>query len=144
VAKERSDDPRAEMFAQRSAELAGIAAQTPWPFDNRSVMTLEDAASNYPLIGRLPAASSAGSLSRSGDALRRFGPKILLAILRAGARNSSVELSSNELAALAVCARPNSLLDARSLRRFLKMPGIQAAEPAYQHLFVQRAKNLSR
>lgn len=143
VVEERSGDPRTEMFAQRSAELAGIAARTPWPFDNPNTVTLEDAASKYPLVGRLPITPSAGSLSRHGDALRRFGPKILLATLRAGALNSSVDLSSNELAALASCANPDCFLAARSLRRFLKLPAIRAAEPAYRYLFAQGATKLS-
>lgn len=129
VAEEKSDDPRREMFAQRSKDAAETAAQTAWPFHNQSVKTLSDAASHYPLVGNLSVADAASS--KDGDTLRRYGAKILLAILRAGAHAHGVHLSPNALVALGHCASPDRILDERVLRRFLKDPAIQKAEPAY-------------
>jgi hypothetical protein len=133
VAEERSDDPRREIFAQRSKDAAETAAQTEWPFHNQSVKTLSDAASNYALVGKLSVADAASS--RGGDTLRRYGAKIPLAILRAGAHAHGVHLSPNALVALGHCASPDRVLDERVLRRFLKNPVIQEAETGYVGLF---------
>lgn len=145
VAKERADDSRAEMFSRRSELAARDAAQSAWPFRNPYVTTLEDAAATYPVVGNLPSEEATAAVSKSGDAVRRFGAKILLAILRAGARVYDVDLSLGELVALATCANPGRgcPLDERSLRRFLKTATIREAEPAYAHLF-SLAVRLSR
>jgi hypothetical protein len=137
VASDRSSGPRPEMFAQRLHSKVETAAGTPWCFRNRDVRTLADAATNYESIGTLPIDEAASTMSKSGDAVRRYAGKPLIAVLRAGARSRGVSLSPNELAALATCADPGRNLDSRSLRRFLKLPSILAAETEYRELFVR-------
>jgi hypothetical protein len=133
VAKERSSGPRAARFEKRLKDATMIAAQTEWPFHNPNLKTWGDAASAYPVIADLPL-SHAGN-PKAGDALRRYGGKFFLAILRVGARAHGVHLSPYALAVLAWCARSDTLLDERALRRFLKLKAIQFAEPGYLRLF---------
>ncbi len=137
VAKNQSNGPRPAMFARRSNTKVRTAGETPWAFRNRDAKTFADAAAIYPDIGDLPIRSAAATMSKSGDAVRRHGDKILIAMLQAGTREFSVPLSPNELAALAACAKLECNLDARSLRRFLKLPTILAAEGAYRARFAQ-------
>jgi hypothetical protein len=136
VASDQSRGPRPEMFAQRLDSKVKAMAETPWCFRNPAVKTLADAVKNYESIGNLPIDEAASSMSKSGDAVRRYSSKILIAVLLAGARNSGASLTPNELVALATCANPSRNPDARSLRRFLKLPSVLAAEPAYRALFV--------
>jgi hypothetical protein len=128
VAEERAHDPRRELFVQRLKDAFKTAAQTSWPFRNQIIKTLGDAASKYPPIGNLPVSDAASP--KDGDALRRNGAKILLAILRAGANAHGIHLSPNVLVTFAHCANPSQdkELGERVLRRFLKDPPIQAAE----------------
>jgi hypothetical protein len=137
VASDQSDGPRPDMFARRINTKARTAGQTPWAFRNPDVKTFADATVNYPDIGRLLIEPAAGMMSKSGDAIRRYGDKILIAMLQAGTQGFSVSLSPNELAALATCAKPDCNLDGRSLRRFLKLPAIVAAEGAYRARFAK-------
>jgi hypothetical protein len=137
VASDRSDGPRPDMFDRRVNAKARTAGQSPWAFRNPDVETFADAAVNYPDIGRLPIGAAAGMMSKSGDAIRRYGDKILIAMLQAGTQGFSVSLTPNELAALATCAKPDCNLDGRSLRRFLKLPAIVAAEGAYRTRFAK-------
>jgi hypothetical protein len=135
VARKRAADPRRKMFEQRHQDAVGLTAQTSWPFRNPNVPTVADAALAYPLIGNLPANDAANP--KDGDALRRWGGKIILAILRTGARAHGVRLGSKALAALACCAQqdPDRIVDERVLRRFFHETPIHGAEPAYLHLF---------
>jgi hypothetical protein len=136
-ASDQSSGARHDMFVRRANAKMEIVRGTRWPFRAPNTKTLADAATKYPHIGDLPIDSAASRMSKSGDAVRRHGGKILIAILQAGARISSVSLSPNELAALAASATPHRSPDARSLRRFLKLPAILAAEPEYRALFAQ-------
>jgi hypothetical protein len=136
-ASDQSSGARPDMFVRRANAKMEIVRGTRWPFRAPNTKTLADAATKYPHIGDLPIDSAASRMSKSGDAVRRHGGKILIAILQAGARISSVSLSPNELAALAASATPHRSPDARSLRRFLKLPAILAAEPEYRALFAQ-------
>jgi len=135
VARKRAADPRGKMFEQRLEDAVELAAQTSWPFRNPNVPTVADAALAYPVIGNLPANDAANP--KDGDALRRWGGKIILAILRTGARANGVLLGSKALAALAYCAQqdPDRIVDERVLRRFFHKTPIQGTELAYLHLF---------
>lgn len=130
VAEERQHGPRADLFLQRAMDAANTAARTQWPFRNANVKTYKDAVSQYPVIDNMRVSRKAN------DNLRRFGPKIMLAILQAAARNRSIELAANALVALAECAKPNRdrCLDGRSLRRFLQQPAISSAGKDYARL----------
>ena len=137
VASDQSDGPRPDMFARRVSVKARTAGQTPWAFRNPDVKTFADATVNYPVMDRVPIEPAARMMAKSGDAIRRYGDKILIAMLQAGTRGFSVSLSPNELAALATCAKPDCNIDGRSLRRFLKLPAIVAAEGAYRVQFAK-------
>jgi hypothetical protein len=144
VVRKRAADPRRKMFEQRRHDAVELVAQTCWPFRNPNVPTVGDAALAYPLIGNLPANDAANP--KDGDALRRWGGKILLAILRTGARAHGVLLGSKALAALAYCAQQDAdrIVDERVLRRFFHEAPIHLAEPAYLHLFNILLPRLSR
>jgi hypothetical protein len=145
VKQERLNDHRAQLFSQRYEEAVETALQSQWPFHNSDVRTLGEAALSYPgTIGALPTDKAASALAKDRESVRRFGPKILLVVLRIGAKAHSIHVTANSLAALANCADPNHYLDGRSLRRFLKEPSMQAAEPHFQALFQTELTKMAR
>lgn len=128
VETNRSGDPRAQLFRQRREAAERILAQTPWPFRNPRIPTFGDAARIYRSPGLF-------DLRKLRALMNRSGLKYLLAILREGAKAHAVILSANDVAALATCADPDRPIDERSMRRFLKEPWVQTAEPGYRSLF---------
>lgn len=131
-AEKRSGDARAEMFGRRRTEAAERAARSPWPFGNRDVKTLYDAASTYSEIGDQTLHRAPHSVAKAADGFRRWGlRKHMLAILKVGAENRGVILSPRDLAALAWCADTNWDVDERSLRRSFRESWLKAAKRGY-------------
>ncbi len=136
VARERAKDPREKMFSKRRADALQVAANAPWPFRNPHAPSLGDAAEDYAAVGLLPLDAAPSAFADAGDALRRYGPKIMLAVLEAGAASYGVALSPRALVALAACAAPGAAeLDERSVRRFLRDKTILNARPQYAERF---------
>jgi len=123
----RAGDPRAQMFRKRREKATRVLAQTPWPFRNPRIATFSDAVRAYPSHHWF-------EQRRIRALIERSGLSYLLAILRAGARKHGVDLSGNEIAALARCST-GSEIDAGAVRRYLRLPWIPNAEADYQTLF---------
>ena len=122
----RASDPRAQMFRERREKAARVLDGTPWPFRNQRIATFSDAVRAYP-------SQDWSTLRRVRALITRSGPNFMLAILRAGARKRSVDLSGNEIAALVYCAT-GSGLDAGAVRRYLRQAWIAEAERDFQAL----------
>jgi hypothetical protein len=134
-ASARRNDPRVRLFAERRKVAAETASQTPWPFHNPNVKTIGDAAVTYTEIAVLRLEESASNVRKSLDALRRYGSKPYLVILRDYAADFGIRLGLRRLVALALCAAPNPNLDERTLGRFFALPNIEANAPLYLSSF---------
>ena len=127
VWKSKSNDPRAQMYRERFENAARVLMQTPWPFRNPVVPTFGDRF-------RLTPSANLFDLRRIGALVGRSKLSYMLAILRAGTKAHSVDLSANEIAALAYCASGENL-DAGAVRRFFREPWIPTAETGYRAIF---------
>ena len=125
----RCDDPRATLFAERRKVAAETSSRTPWPFNNPNVQTVGDAALTYREIAVLRLEESASNVRKSLDAVRRYGPKPHLVVLRDYAADFGIRLGLRRLVALALCAAPNQKLDERTLSRFFALAEIKASAP---------------
>jgi hypothetical protein len=143
-ASARRNDPRATLFAERRKVAAETASHTPWPFHNPNVKTVGDAAVTHTEIAVLGLEESASRVRKSLDALRRYGSKPYLVVLRDYAADFGIRLGLRRLVALASCAAPNQKLDERTLGRFFALPDIKASAPLYLSsfkTFLQRAQS---
>lgn len=122
-----ANDARVQMFRERRENAFKVLAQTPWPLRNLHIATFADAVRANPALEWF-------DLRRVRGLIERSGLRYLLAILRACAKEHKVNLSGNEIAALAYCAT-GSAHDAGAIRRYLRQPWIPIAEADYQARF---------
>jgi hypothetical protein len=136
VAAKRRSDARSSLFERRKQDAVGDAARTPW-FTHSifGIDTLGEAASRLCIVGGLPVEEAPHVFAGAGEALRRYGPKMVLAVLDAGLQSRDLGIGSSSLAALARCARPDYDLDERTLRKFLQEDAIKAARGLYRLMF---------
>lgn len=139
VARERKDDPRTQMFTDRTKAARKNAGNAEWPSVDPNVNTLADAALVYPIIGALPLERAPAVLGVARQNEERFEAKTLLAVLVAGAKGHGVRISLMELAELWDAAgqpRDSDVLNRKNtLQRFFEQPSVHFAKYAYQKWF---------
>jgi hypothetical protein len=127
TAKKRMNDPRAQLFQQRREAATKDLANTPWPFHNPLIRTFAEANRFYSPLNLF-------NLRKVRDLVGRSELDYMLALLRAGASAHGVELSGNELAALAYCARKRDI-EGSAVRRLLRGSWVEIAEPYFAAVF---------
>jgi hypothetical protein len=136
VATERQGDPRAKKFAARWEKARDKAGKTLWPFHNERVKSLADSASIYPCVWLLHLDQAPAVIGDGRQAVSRFGGKVLLVILRAGAKARGIQLSLTGLVELAYAAGQNTdPFEKSALQRFFALPEIKRVEQSFQRHF---------
>jgi hypothetical protein len=136
VAREREDDPEARKFKARLNRKLNDLAATEWPYQNPEVRTFADAVCTYGPIGALTLSEITVDNGKARQNVTRYGPKLLLVPLRAGAKARGVDLTLAELTELAYAANEDTNpLDKNTLQRFFKLPDVSLMEAAWQRHF---------
>jgi hypothetical protein len=135
-AREREHDPKAERFNEKLRRKRDAFGEAEWPYKNPQVKTYADAAVTYPKIGSMQIEQAAGEMGAARQTLERYGGKLLLVILCAGAEARNIHLSLTELSELAYAAVDDAdPLDKNTLQRFFAYDDIQLIEQAYLRQF---------
>lgn len=136
VVRQRENDPRAEKSRSRLDRTLTSAAIAKWPYRNPQVKTTADASAVYGVIGNQTLNEATADNGKARQNVTRYGGKLLLVILRAGANARGVNLSLTELSDLAYAAGNNpEPLDKNTLQRFFTYEEIQLIETTFQRHF---------
>jgi len=130
-AEQGHNDTRPQMFAQRKEEKLQAAANSPWVDPYAEERTLADAVKSHPEVAGLSLEEAPNEFRKANEAVRRYGTKVFLCILRDYAASRGVRLGLGRLVALAECAHPEKEIDKRTLSRCFEDDTVRLAAPKW-------------